>query len=72
MKKKLGSIFMFALISACLEMPAPPSRAEEMGPCQKDADTLCKGVEPGGGRILQCLKKQETLSDSCKVALKGD
>jgi hypothetical protein len=36
-------------------------------PCQEDAERLCKGVEPGQGRILQCLKQHEAdLSPACK------
>jgi Cysteine rich repeat len=36
-------------------------------PCKEDAERLCQGVEPGDGRILQCLKQHEAdLSPACK------
>ena len=36
-------------------------------PCREDAERLCKGVEPGDGRIVQCLKQHEAdLSPACK------
>jgi Cysteine rich repeat len=35
--------------------------------CKADSDKLCKGIQPGGGRILQCLKQHEgELSPGCK------
>lgn len=52
------------------------SRAEDKddkegkGPCASDVEKLCKGVKPGGGRILLCLKKQsDQVSDACKEEL---
>jgi hypothetical protein len=37
--------------------------------CAEDAQRLCAGVQPGGGRILACLKQhQDALSDKCKQA----
>ena len=36
-------------------------------PCKEDAERLCKGIEPGEGRILRCLKQHEAeLSPACK------
>jgi cysteine rich repeat protein len=36
-------------------------------PCLADAERLCKGVEPGGGRIVRCLQQHEAeLSPGCK------
>lgn len=38
------------------------------GPCSKDREALCAGVEPGEGRILKCLKENEAkLSPECKA-----
>lgn len=37
--------------------------------CTEDAQKLCAGVQPGGGRILACLKEhKDSLSDKCKQA----
>lgn len=38
--------------------------------CRPDVDKLCPGVQPGGGRIIDCLKQNEAqVSDPCKAAL---
>ena len=40
-------------------------RAEDV-PCTEEIRTLCADVQPGGGRILQCLKTNESkLSPAC-------
>lgn len=37
--------------------------------CADDAQKLCAGVQPGGGRIVACLKDhKEQLSDRCRQA----
>ncbi len=39
--------------------------------CEADADTFCLDVQPGEGRMLKCLKTNETsLSPKCIGALK--
>jgi hypothetical protein len=41
------------------------ARAQEI-PCTQEIGTLCADVQPGGGRILQCLKTNESkLSPVC-------
>lgn len=36
--------------------------------CQPDVDRFCKGIRPGNGRIIRCLKLNEAqLSAPCKV-----
>jgi hypothetical protein len=38
--------------------------------CKSDFQKYCKGVKPGEGRIIFCLKEHETdLSDSCRNLL---
>lgn len=37
------------------------------GPCRADTEKYCKDVQPGQGRILQCMKQHETeFSTACK------
>ncbi len=37
--------------------------------CAADAQKFCAGVQPGGGRIVACLKEhKDSLSDGCKQA----
>ena len=48
----------------------PPSGAHPRAACKADVDKLCPGVQPGGGRIIACLKQNPTeLSAACKDAL---
>jgi Cysteine rich repeat len=36
--------------------------------CKPDVEKFCQDVQPGGGRIIQCLRQHETeLSDACKA-----
>ncbi|MBI5451258.1 MAG: hypothetical protein HY940_07865 [Gammaproteobacteria bacterium] len=36
--------------------------------CQPDIKKFCADVKPGGGRIIQCLKKHDAeLSEACKA-----
>ena len=38
--------------------------------CETDIQKLCTGVQPGGGRILACLKQhKDEVSDGCKQAV---
>lgn len=40
------------------------------GACRDDAKRLCTSVQPGGGRVMGCLKdKQAELSPACRTAL---
>jgi hypothetical protein len=37
--------------------------------CGNEMEKHCAAVDAGGGRIMQCLKKTDGLSERCKVAL---
>ena len=43
-----------------------PDGAPARKACKQDAEEFCKGIQPGGGRIVNCLKDhQKELSDAC-------
>ena len=46
-----------------------PSVAAIRAACGEDAQKLCADVQPGGGRVVACLKEhKDSLSDRCKQA----
>ena len=50
-------------------VPSPTVRTA----CAADVRTLCPGVRPGGGRIVQCMReKRDGLSDACRGALAAE
>lgn len=58
-----------SLAPACQELirGAQEKAAEFEKACGKDAKKHCKGIRPGQGRILACLKSKEAeLSPACK------
>jgi hypothetical protein len=63
------------LSAACKEQVTKrEEKAEKSGElsqaCKGDVDKLCKDVKLGGGRILKCLKENESkLSAQCKATL---
>lgn len=75
----MSSTRIFAL--ALILTGATPALAQQQGQggavarelrsaCQADTKKHCDGIQPGGGRLLQCLKgKQAELSQPCQAAL---
>ena len=40
------------------------------GACRTDIEQFCANTEPGGGRIMQCLREhQDRVSPDCKSAM---
>jgi hypothetical protein len=53
-----------------LQGPSPQAMAEARAACATDIQNLCPSVQPGGGRILACLKlHKEQVSPGCKQAV---
>jgi hypothetical protein len=63
---KLAKTLLLPLALAALA--AAPARADE--PCRADAQRLCQGIPPGGGRMAACLQGREAdLSPACRDKL---
>ena len=47
-----------------------PQASDARTACASDVQRLCAGVQPGGGRVLACLKQhKDEVSDGCKQAV---
>ena len=56
-------------LTAMLLLPYSAS-AELTGACLSDAKTLCAGIQPGGGKIRDCLKLHvKDLSEGCQAVV---
>jgi len=70
MRTRVVHVTSSALIAAALLGPSSMASAELSGACLKDAKAQCAGVQPGGGKIKDCLKTHiKDLSDECKEVL---
>lgn len=67
----LGATLTIVLAAAAqAQMPGGNARAQLQRACGSDVQKLCAGVQPGGGRLLGCLKGQsDKVSDACTAAL---
>lgn len=71
----MRNLLVCGFLAGCFVAAAPTqSQAQEMQDiqtyCMEDIDRLCKGIEPGGGRILKCLKaNKKGMSVGCAQAL---
>ena len=73
MTTRVVAISSSLALAAMLLLSPSMASAELAGACLKDAKAKCPGVEPGGGKIRECLKTHiKDLSDECKdVLVKG-
>jgi Cysteine rich repeat len=63
----LASLFSLAAVSLAGSALA---QTEAMALCKSDIARLCPGVQPGGGRIIGCLKAHKMeMSVGCAKAL---
>ena len=62
----------FAVLAGvfCLAIATSASAEATAKPCADDAAKLCKGVQPGGGAVANCLKEHSSeLSPACKESI---
>jgi hypothetical protein len=65
-----ASLLSLALLGLSGAGPAFAQR-DAMTYCKPDVERLCPRVEPGGGRIVKCLKAHKMeMSVGCAMALK--
>jgi len=61
-----GSLLLGAVAGGLLCGMLPSSARAQDLPCTEEIRTFCADVQPGGGRILQCLKANEAkLPPAC-------
>lgn len=68
---KLSNRCEFALYDAAVQLErAVNALAYAANECRDDLKTFCSGVQPGQGRLLDCLdKKKDQVSGRCRQAL---
>jgi Cysteine rich repeat len=65
----VASLFSLALLVGSGSAFSAP--ADGLSFCKADVARLCPGVQPGGGRIIGCLKQHKMeVSVGCAKALK--
>jgi hypothetical protein len=64
------AILIAALLCLSGAAHAQDLTAEQRSACMGDYEKFCKGVAPGGGRIIACLSKSsDKLAPECKKVL---
>ena len=68
---KIHSVILTAACSLGLVVVAAPAARAQFAHCKADVQRLCPGVQPGGGRIVTCLKAhQDEVTIGCAKELK--
>ena len=67
MLKRTTGACLLVMAASLMVSAAQAEENEHPGACRADIQKLCKGVQPGGGRIAACLKQHESeISPGCR------
>jgi hypothetical protein len=71
MKSVLITLAAVVVLSPGVALAADqPSRTGPRAACKADVEKFCSGIQPGGGRIVGCLKQNDAqVSANCKDAI---
>jgi hypothetical protein len=70
---RIHGLIAAVLSAALLSPPASTTaaKAQALASCKADAERLCPGEKPGGGKLAKCLKGHENeVSIGCAKELK--
>ncbi|HVN94862.1 MAG TPA: cysteine rich repeat-containing protein [Syntrophorhabdaceae bacterium] len=75
----MKQLILAALLSVTLTLPTGLAFADSAQPgprlnghCKEDVNQFCSEMQPGGGRIANCLREHaKDLSQGCKAAIKN-
>jgi hypothetical protein len=66
-RSQLSPACQEAAVKAKGKAKAKKGEGQRSNACAADIERLCNGVQPGEGRIMQCLQQKETeLSQQCR------
>lgn len=67
------SLVAAALALAAFPAPALAQTAAERAACKADFEKYCPGVQPGGGRIVECLSAHlDELTPQCRSVVEAN
>lgn len=62
-------VMQFTLILSLIFLLNASNASAEAGGCTTDVQKFCGDIQPGGGRIMKCLKDhRDQLSEECRTA----
>jgi hypothetical protein len=73
LKMLIRQLAVASLLSVAVISPGSTQAAKApLALCKADAERICPGVAPGGGKIIACLKQhKDEVSIGCAKALKA-
>jgi hypothetical protein len=73
LKMLIRQLTVASLLSLAVISPGSTQAAKApLALCKADAERICPGVAPGGGKIIACLKQhKDEVSVGCAKALKA-